>query len=97
MLDFYRVPDTIQIDEFFETPGDGADFKQPYLGSINLREHLQLQKFFPAMNISYFKDSHIKLAQTLELKLGCEDIIANFNASQNGHPFPLVWLRYIPC
>ena len=88
MLDFYRVPDSVQADQFIETQGDSFNSKQIHLGSLNLQEHLQLQKFFPAMNISYFEDSHIKLAQTQELMRACEDIIANFNTSQNGSSVP---------
>ena len=88
MLDFYRVPDTIQLDQFVESQSDDSNFKKNHLGSLNLQEHLQLQKFFPEINISYFEDSHIKLAQTIELMRACEDIISNINASQNGSSVP---------
>lgn len=68
MLELYRIPDDVLLDQFISTQGLGYNLKQIYLGGLKLDEHIQLTEIIPEVNsLPYFEDSQLKSAQVKAL------------------------------
>ena len=73
MLVIYRVPDSVQLEQFVATEGKGHNIKEIRLGKISLEKHIRLGKMLPDMeNISHFEDSHIHSIETKQLYKACD-------------------------
>jgi hypothetical protein len=84
MLELYRVPDGVLLDQFIQTQGLGYDLKQIYLGGLNLDEHMQLTEMVPEVNrLPFFEDSQLKSVQVKALYTAVDTFIDFQSIPQN--------------
>ncbi|MCP5099524.1 MAG: hypothetical protein GY943_28545 [Chloroflexi bacterium] len=89
MLEIFRVPDSVDLDRFIETQGDGLNPEKIYLGAITLENHMLLVKYFPELqHIPYFEDTHLNAVETARLHKMCNDILIESVGVQN--PFKVL-------